>query len=59
MDDQLSAADSDRSLETTRRNFSVAAIHGMLVTILATLGLPTAAYLLVPSRIRLKDDFVD
>ena len=43
----------------TRRNFSVAGTHGMLATILATLGLPTAAYLLVPSRIRPKDDFID
>jgi menaquinol-cytochrome c reductase iron-sulfur subunit len=59
MDDRLSAADSDRAPQSTRRQFSVAAIHGMLATILAALGLPAAAYLLVPSRIRRKDDFVE
>jgi menaquinol-cytochrome c reductase iron-sulfur subunit len=59
MDDQRSDADSDPALQGTRRNFGAAAIHGMLATIVAALGLPTAAYLLVPSRMRQKDDFVE
>jgi menaquinol-cytochrome c reductase iron-sulfur subunit len=59
MDDQLSAADSQQSPHDTRRNFSAVAIHGIWSAILATLGLPTVAYLLVPPRIRRKDDFVE
>jgi menaquinol-cytochrome c reductase iron-sulfur subunit len=59
MDDQLPAEGSSRTPHSTRRNFSVAALHGMLATILAALGLPTVAYLLVPSRIQRKDDFVE
>src|SRR5579862_2490066 len=57
MDDQLSAG-SQRN-HGTRRNFSAVAIHGIWSAILTALGLPTVAYLLVPSRIQRKDDFVE
>jgi len=45
--------------QPTRRNFSVAAIYGIWAAMLAALGLPGAAYLLIPSRIRRKNDWVE
>ena len=53
------ATDRSAAAISTRRNFSVAAIHGIWTAILAALGLPTVAYLLVPSRLDRKDDFVE
>lgn len=59
MDDKPCAAGSQRVPQGTRRNFTAVAVHGIWSVILAALGLPTMAYLLVPSRIRRKDDFVE
>src|SRR5579872_266491 len=57
--DEPSAMDSNRSWQGTRRNFGAAAIHGIWSAILAALGLPAVTYLLVPSRIQQRDDFVE
>ena len=59
MDDKLPITCPQRNRQGTRRNFSAAAIHGMWAAMLTALGLPSVAYLLVPSRIRRKGDFIE
>jgi menaquinol-cytochrome c reductase iron-sulfur subunit len=44
---------------TTRRTFIVGAIHGIWAVIIAFLGLPAIAYLLIPARTRRKNDWVE
>ncbi|MCC6586941.1 MAG: ubiquinol-cytochrome c reductase iron-sulfur subunit [Bryobacterales bacterium] len=44
--------------ETNRRGF-IAAIYGIWGAIAAAVGLPAAAYLLLPPRTKQKDDWVD
>jgi len=43
----------------TRRKFSVATIHGIWAAIIAALGAPSIAYLLIPARARRKNDWVE
>ena len=45
--------------QPSRRNFSVAAIHAIWAAMVASLGLPAMAYLLMPSKLRRKSDFVE
>ncbi|HME05843.1 MAG TPA: ubiquinol-cytochrome c reductase iron-sulfur subunit [Bryobacteraceae bacterium] len=45
--------------EFTRRNFSAAAIHGIWALMVASLGIPALAYLLMPAKIRRKNDWVE
>ena len=44
---------------TTRRSFSVVAIHAIWASIVAALSIPAAFYLLIPARIRRKNDWVE
>jgi menaquinol-cytochrome c reductase iron-sulfur subunit len=44
---------------TTRRTFSVVAIHAIWAAIVAALGVPAAFYLLIPARIRRKNEWVE
>jgi menaquinol-cytochrome c reductase iron-sulfur subunit len=44
---------------TTRRTFSVIAIHAIWAAIFAALGIPAASYLLIPARIRRKNEWVE
>jgi menaquinol-cytochrome c reductase iron-sulfur subunit len=59
MDDKASENGSPRDLPSSRRTFSVAAIYGIWAAMIAALGLPGVAYLLIPSKLRRKDDFVE
>jgi menaquinol-cytochrome c reductase iron-sulfur subunit len=43
----------------TRRRFQIGAIYGMMAAISAALGLPALAYLLVPGKVRKKDDWIE
>ena len=43
----------------TRRAFSVVAIHAIWAAMLAALGIPAAFYLLLPARIRRKNEWVE
>jgi menaquinol-cytochrome c reductase iron-sulfur subunit len=59
MDDKSRASSPQQSLPPTRRNFSAIAIHGIWAVIIAALGGPAAAYLLIPAKFRRKNDFVE
>jgi menaquinol-cytochrome c reductase iron-sulfur subunit len=59
MDDKPTEMGSHGAQQATRRNFSVAAIYGIWAAMVAALGLPGVAYLLIPSRIRRKNDWVE
>ena len=59
MNNASSAADSQETPHTTRRNFQVAAIYGIWSLMIAALGLPAAAYLLIPARLRRNNDWVE
>jgi menaquinol-cytochrome c reductase iron-sulfur subunit len=59
MDDKPSEMGSPGARRPTRRNFSVAAIYGIWAAMVAALGLPGVTYLLIPSRIRRKNDWVE
>jgi len=43
----------------TRRRFQIGAIYGMMAAISAAIGLPALAYLLVPSKVRKKEDWIE
>lgn len=43
----------------TRRRFQIGAIYGMMAVISAAIGLPALAYLLVPGKVRKKDDWIE
>jgi menaquinol-cytochrome c reductase iron-sulfur subunit len=45
--------------EPTRRRFYVGAIYAMMAAITAAIGLPAAAYLLVPGKPRKKEDWIE
>jgi menaquinol-cytochrome c reductase iron-sulfur subunit len=49
----------DDTPQPTRRNFSAAAIHGIWAVMIASLGIPAIAYLLMPAKIRRKSDWVE
>lgn len=59
MDEKPVAAASDSPSDLTRRKFSVATIHGIWAAIVAALGAPAIAYLLIPARARRKNDWVE
>ena len=59
MDKKPPAVASDSTPHLTRRRFSVATIHGIWAAILAALGAPSIAYLLIPARARRKEDWVE
>jgi len=59
MDEKPVPVDSSRTSNLTRRRFSVATIHGIWAAIIAALGAPSIAYLLIPSRARRKNDWVE
>jgi menaquinol-cytochrome c reductase iron-sulfur subunit len=45
--------------ETTRRNFYVGAIYGMMAAISAALGLPAMIYLLFPPKAKKEDEWIE
>jgi menaquinol-cytochrome c reductase iron-sulfur subunit len=47
------------STPATRRSFSVVAIHAIWASIVAALSIPAAFYLLIPARIRRKNEWVE
>jgi menaquinol-cytochrome c reductase iron-sulfur subunit len=49
----------DQTPQPNRRNFSAAAIHGLWAVMVAMLGLPAMAYLLMPAKVRRKNDWVE
>ena len=59
MDDKPATITSDRSPHLTRRRLSVATIHGIWAAMIAALGAPAIAYLLIPSRARRRNDWVE
>src|SRR4051812_3103854 len=44
---------------TTRRNFYVGAIYGMMATISAALGVPALVYLLFPPKVKKAEEWVE
>ena len=59
MDEKPAAAATDSGAHLTRRKFSVATVHGIWAAIVAALGAPSLAYLLIPARARRKNDWVE
>jgi len=59
MDDKPATIASDRTPQLTRRRLSVATIHGIWAAMIAALGAPSIAYLLIPSRARRRNDWVE
>ena len=50
---------TDSAESLTRRRFQIGAIYGMMAAISAAIGFPALAYLLVPGKVRKKEDWIE